>query len=186
MNIGIDIDDTITHTYETLLPMVAIKYGMNLKKLQLQKPSYAMLRNILPNFEKFASESLPAVAKIAPLRDGVIDVLTKLREQGHKIIFITARNRIEYQDPYRISSDFLKINGVPYDKLLVNIEDKAQQCIVEGIDLFIDDNNDNCRSVHKTGIETWQFGTIFTQKIKGIDRVNSWDEVYNRIQEMCA
>ncbi|MGN1371762.1 MAG: hypothetical protein ACI4XM_05775 [Candidatus Coprovivens sp.] len=186
MNIGIDIDDTITHTYETLLPMVAIRYGMNLKKLQLQKPSYAMLRNMLPNYETFASESLPVVAKIVPLRDGVIDVLTKLREQGHKIIFMTARNNAEYKDPYKISHEFLEVNGVPYDKLLVNIEDKAQQCIVENIDLFIDDNNDNCRLVHKTGIETWQFGTIFTQKIKGIDRVDSWNEVYNRIQEMCA
>ena len=186
MNIGIDIDDTITHTYETLLPMVAIKYGMNLKKLQLQKPSYAMLRNMLPNYETFASESLPVVAKIVPLRDGVIDVLTKLREQGHKIIFMTARNNVEYKDPYKISHEFLEVNGVPYDKLLVNIEDKAQQCIVENIDLFIDDNNDNCRLVHKTGIETWQFGTIFTQKIKGIERVDSWNEVYNRIQEMCA
>ena len=186
MNIGIDIDDTITHTYETLLPMVAIKYGMNLKKLQLQKPSYAMLRNMLPNYETFASESLPVVAKIVPLRDDVIDVLTKLREQGHKIIFMTARNNVEYKDPYKISHEFLEVNGVPYDKLLVNIEDKAQQCIVENIDLFIDDNNDNCRLVHKTGIETWQFGTIFTQKIKGIDRVDSWNEVYNRIQEMCA
>ena len=186
MNIGIDIDDTITHTYETLLPMVAIKYGMNLKKLQLQKPSYAMLRNMLPNYETFASESLPVVAKIVPLRDDVIDVLTKLREQGHKIIFMTARNNVEYKDPYKISHEFLEVNGVPYDKLLVNIEDKAQQCIVENIDLFIDDNNDNCRLVHKTGIETWQFGTIFTQKIKGIDRVDSWNEVYNRIQEMCV
>lgn len=186
MNIGIDIDDTITHTYETILPMVAVKYGMNLKKLQLQKPSYAMLRNILPNYDKFASENFPAVAKIVPLRDGVVDVLTKLREQGHKIIFMTARNRGEYSDPFKISYDFLNANGVPYDKLLVNINDKAQQCIVEGIDLFIDDNNDNCRSVKRTGIETWQFGTVFTQKIKGIDRVTSWNEIYNRIQEMCA
>jgi uncharacterized HAD superfamily protein len=186
MNIGIDIDDTITHTYETFLPMVAVKYGMNLKKLQMQKPSYAMLRNILPNYDKFASENFPAVAKVVPLREGVIEVLTKLRAEGHKIIFMTARNKKEFRDPYKISYDFLSVNNVPYDKLIVDISDKAQRCIVEGIDLFIDDNNDNCRSVKKTGIETWQFGTVFTTKIKGIDRVTTWNEVYNRIQEMCA
>ncbi len=186
MNIGIDIDDTITHTYETLLPMVAVRYGMNLKKLRMQSPSYKMLRKTLPNYDRFASENYPSMAKIVPLREGVIDVLSKLREQGHKIIFITARNRDEYVDPYKISCDFLNMNGVPYDKLLVNVVDKAKQCVVEGIDLFIDDNNDNCRSVKKTGIETWQFGTVFTQKINGIDRVTNWDEIYNRIQEMCA
>lgn len=186
MNIGIDIDDTITYTYETLLPMVAVRYGMNLNKLFNQKPSYAMLKNILPNYDVFASENFPSVAKVVPLREGVIEVLTKLREQGHKIIFITARNHKEFSDPYKISHDFLNVNGVPYDKLLVNISDKAQQCLLENIDLFIDDNNDNCRSVHNTGIKTWQFGTIFTQKIKNIDRVTSWDEIYRRVQEMCA
>ena len=186
MNIGIDIDDTITYTYETLLPMVAVKYGMSLKKLQVQRPPYAMLKSILPNYEQFASENLPVVAKIVPLREGVIDVLNKLRDQGHKIIFITARNHKEYADPYKVSYEFLEANNIPYDKLLVNVTDKAQQCIVEGIDLFIDDNNDNCKSVHKTGIETLQFGTIFTQKLKGIDRVDTWEEVYNRVQEMCA
>ena len=140
MNIGIDIDDTITYTYETLLPMVAVRYGMNLNKLFNQKPSYAMLRNILPNYDVFASENFPSVAKVVPLREGVIEVLTKLREQGHKIIFITARNKKEFSDPYKISHDFLNVNGVPYDKLLVNIADKAQQCLLEDIDLFIEDN----------------------------------------------
>lgn len=186
MNIGIDIDDTITYTYETLLPMVALKYGMNLRKLQMQRPPYAMLKNILPNYDNFISESFPVVAKVAPLREGVVDVLNKLRSQGHKIIFITARNYQEYKDPYKISHEFLEAHNVPYDKLLVNVTDKAQQCIVEGIDLFIDDNNDNCRSVYKTGIDTLQFGTIFTEKIKNIDRVNTWDEVYNRVQEMLS
>ena len=141
MNIGIDIDDTITHTYETLLPMVAIKYGMNLKKLQLQKPSYAMLRNMLPNYETFASESLPVVAKIVPLRDDVIDVLTKLREQGHKIIFITAREKM-YREPVSITEVYIEKNGIMYDKLITNATDKAVICKNENIDLFIDDNNE--------------------------------------------
>ena len=79
-------------------------------------------------------------------------------------------------------SDFLNVNGVPYDKLLVNISDKAQQCLLEDIDLFIDDNNDNCRAVHKAGVDTLQFGTLFTKKLKNIERVESWQEVYNYIQ----
>ena len=48
MNIGIDIDDTITNTYETLIPMIAIKYGMNLNKILNFKPSYKILLLLLP------------------------------------------------------------------------------------------------------------------------------------------
>ncbi len=186
MNIGIDIDDTITYTYETLLPMVAVKYGMSLTKLKEQRPSYKMMKNSFPNYDKFAQESLPIAAKLTPVRDGAIEVIRKLREQGHNIIFITARNKEEFKDPHKISYDFLNANNIPYDKLLVNIQDKAKQCIIEGIDLFIDDNNDHCRAVHKTGIETIQFGTIFTSKIKGINRVESWEEIYIVVQEMTA
>ena len=36
MNIGIDIDDTITYSYETLLPIVSVKYGVNINKLLAQ------------------------------------------------------------------------------------------------------------------------------------------------------
>ena len=106
----------------------------------------------------------------------------KLKEEGHEIIFITARNPQEFVEPYKISYDFLKVNKVPYDKLLVNIQRKDQQCLAEGIDVFIDDNNDNCRAVHKVGVDTLQFGTLFTKKLKNIERVESWQEVYNYIQ----
>ena len=63
------------------------------------------------------------------------------------------------------------------------IQRKDQQCLVEGIDVFIDDNNNNCRAVHKAGVDTLQFGTLFTKKLKNIERVESWQEVYNYIQE---
>lgn len=186
MNIGIDIDDTITYTYETLLPMIALKYGMNISKLMKQRPSYKMLSNLLPNYEEFAEANYATMAKIVPLKDGVVDILNKLREQGHKIIFITARNYIEYKDPYNLSKEYLDLNNIPYDKLIVNADDKAKHCILEGIDLFIDDNTSHCKAVQRRGIDTLQFDTIFTEKIKGLERVNNWEEVYNKVQEMYA
>ena len=40
MNIGIDIDDTITYTYENMLPFVSVMYNKNLVDLYKAKPSY--------------------------------------------------------------------------------------------------------------------------------------------------
>lgn len=186
MNIGIDIDDTITYTYETLLPIINMKYGMQFNKLLKQNPSYGMLHNVLPNFKSFAMDNYSTMAKIVPVRDGVVDVLNKLREQGHKIIFISARNNMEYNNPYDISLNYLKLNNIPFDKLIVNVNDKAKECILQDIDLFIDDNTKNCKAVKGRGIETLQFGTIFTPVNKHLKRVNSWEEVYNIVQEMYA
>ncbi len=184
MNIGIDIDDTITYTYETLLPMVALRYGLNVNKLMEQRPSYKMLNNTLPNYKEFALENYCVAGRITPVREGAIEVLTKLREQGHKIILITARDDHEFRDPEKLSKDYLERNKIPYDKLIVRANDKVKHCILEGIDLFIDDNTNHCRAVQRRGINTLQFDTIFTEKTKELERVNSWEEIYNKVQEM--
>lgn len=186
MNIGIDIDDTITNTYETLLPIINLKYGMSFDKILKKNPSYDMLKNILPNYNSFVMDNYTAMAKVVPLKEGVIEVLSRLKSQGHKIIFITARNNIEYNDPYELSYDYLKINKIPFDKLIVNVKDKAKECILQDIDLFIDDSTKNCKAVKSKGIETLQFGTVFTPENKHLKRVNSWEEVYNKVQEMYA
>ena len=182
VRIGIDIDDTITYTYEMLLPMVAVRYGVSLSKLYEEVPTYKKLDKMFPDDAHFVSESLPVCAKLTPVREGALEVIRKLKEEGHEIFFITARNPQEFVEPYKISYDFLKVNDVPYDKLFVNVQRKDQQCLVENIDLFIDDNNNNCRAVHKAGIETLQFGTIFTKKLKNIERVESWQDVYNFVK----
>ena len=189
MNIGIDIDDTITNTYETLIPMIAIKYGMNLNKILEFKPNYKMFYNMIPELEKDKKTRMDiftSMAKIVPLKEEVLDVLNRLREEGHKIIFITARNTAEYGDPYKISYDYLVSNNVPFDGLYANVTDKASKCILEGIDLFIDDNTMNCKAVKRRGVPTLQFDSCFTKEIKDLQRVKSWEEVYRIVKEMTA
>ena len=184
MNIGIDIDDTITKTYETLIPIVAIKYGMNIDKLFKDKPSYKMLRGILPEYDTFIRENFTGIAKVLPLKDDVIEVLNQLRKQGHKLIFISARNYQEYEDPYKLSYEYLKSLNIPFDKLIVNAENKAKECVLENIDLFIDDNALHCKAVKNKGIKVIQMDTIFTENSKNLDRAYGWQDVYKKIQEM--
>ena len=186
MNIGIDIDDTITNTYETLIPMVAISYGMNIDKLLKQTPSYKYLKGTLPDYASFAQKHYNLMAKQAPLKNDVIEVITKLREQGHKIVFISARNYNEYEDPYKLSYDYLTSKGVPFDKLIVNVPNKAKECVLENIDLFIDDNTMNCKAVKEKGIPTLQMKTSFNKGSKDVRKVNGWREVYKIVQEMYA
>ena len=184
MNIGIDIDDTITNTYETLIPMIAISYGMNMDKLLAKVPSYKQLRGTLPNYRDFMHKNYNKMAKIVPLKVGAVDIINKLREQGHKIIFISARNNDEYSDPYQISYDYLTSNGIQFDKLIVNAPNKAKECVLENIDLFIDDSTMNCKAVKNKGIATLQMDTTFNRNSKELRRVNDWQEVYRIVQEM--
>ena len=181
MNIGIDIDDTITDSYQTLLPMIAVKYGISLEKLREQNLNYKALNSLLPNYRDFAIENLHILARMVPIKKDVVEVLAKLREEGNKIIFITARNIEEYKNPYKLSYEYLVKNNVPFDKLITNIKDKGKECFNQGIDLFIDDNTLNCRAVKKYGIKTLQFDSGFACQDEDIIKVKSWNEIYELV-----
>ena len=182
MNIAIDIDDTITNTYETMVPMIALFYNKDLNKLLHNKPSYKELYS-LPNFSHFAKTHYEIVASIAPLKNGVIDILSTLKKEGHKIIIITARNNEEFHNPYQVSYNYLIKNNIPFDKLIVNASNKAEVCLKEHIDLFIDDSTKNCHAVAKKGIPTIQFNSVFDTNSK-LNKVTSREEVYYKIQNM--
>ncbi len=182
MNIAIDIDDTITNTYETMVPMIALFYDKDLNKLLHNKPSYKELY-ALPRFKEFSDQCYETIASIAPLKNGVVDILQRLKNEGHKIIFITSRNNQEFKNPYQTCYDYLTKNQIPFDKLIVNASNKAEICLKEHIDLFIDDSTKHCQAVSKKGITTLQFNSVFENNSK-LNKVTTWEEVYHQVQNM--
>jgi len=178
MKIGIDIDDTITNTYEILVKIIAEKYNLDANEILERKPDYDELRNSLPNFDTVKKVISSTAAPIVPLKEDVVEVLTKLKEEGNEIIFITARNSEEYDDPYQISYDYLVKNKVPFDKLYANVLDKGAKCVEENIDIFIDDDSTHCIKVADKNIKTLQFDSPKTIEILDIKRVYSWKEIY--------
>lgn len=184
MNIAVDIDDTITDTYEHMLPLIAVHYNIDLKQLWKDHPSYKEMKKNLPDFENFVKSNFHILANIVSVKEGAIEVLKKLRNEGHKIIIITARNSEEYGNPYKISYEFLTSRGVPFDKLFTNVDNKGLKCLNEGVDIFIDDNTKNCKSALKHKIKTYQFSSLSCSSDERIKKVNSWNEFYNIIHNL--
>ena len=180
MNIAIDIDDTITNTYETLLPLIAIHYNLDLKKLWKTLPSYKELSK-LPDYKKFIKNHYHILANIVDVKKDAVEVLKQLRLEGNKIFIITARNTEEYGNPYKISYDYLTKHNIPFDKLITNADNKGIKCVNEGIDIFLDDNTKNCKSALKYNIETYQFKTVFNDGDSKIKKISSWQEFYNLV-----
>lgn len=182
MKIGIDIDDTITNTYKILVSIAAEKYNLDANEILERRPDYDELWNSLPNFDAIRKEIFMKMAPIVPLKEDVIEVLTKLKEQGNEIIFITARNSDEYDDPYQISYDYLVKNQVPFDKLYANVLDKGAKCVEENIDIFIDDDDTHCINVADKNIKTLQFDSLKSIEMLDIKRVYSWKEIYELLK----
>lgn len=131
MNIGIDIDDTITET--TKLANAILHYDY--KDLSIND-YHDLNKNDFTNFCKL---HILEIQKYMVLKDGVLEVLNYWHHKGYKIHIITARgsNNMEFLIP--ITEEFLKVNKIPYNSITFKKEKKGITCKNLNIDVFIDD-----------------------------------------------
>lgn len=183
MKIGIDIDDTITNSWIYYLPIYSKVFDIPIEKLTLSKPYQEAIKDKYTK-EQFNDMLRPINDKYAiniPLKENVKEIIDKLYELGHSVIFITARTK-DYTNPYQMTKDYLNKHQIKYDKIIVNASEKDKVCLNENIDLFIDDNIRNCTIVTKTGIEVIMFDAPHNQSAKEFKHLKSWKEIYEYIK----
>lgn len=162
MRIGIDIDDTLTDISEEL-ESASLEYAKKLGKYKakdttnlvdkndgnIYQEKYGFNYDELKYFLKDIQESI--TEKAIP-REGVKEVISKLRKAGNEIYIVTARDSEFHDDPYTMSKEWLDKNNIEYDKLIVNARNKSLICKEENIDVFIDDKTSNCMAVENIGV----------------------------------
>ena len=195
MNIGIDIDDTISNTFES-----AKNYAEEYIKNELKKEPVMDISKVKDHYyirdmfgltteesDYFWKKYYNKIIENVKPKASSVEMINKLREDGNKIIIITARWSDEENDAFKISEIWLKKNGIKYDKLYTGIEVKDETAIKEKIDLFIDDSINQCKVVTEAGIKSYLFDAETNRHInpdKAIERVFSWDEIYNKTKLM--
>lgn len=116
MNIGIDIDNTITEVQEELnhaAYQYAIKLGKNIKN---DKNPFEDIKNNGDTYKKnfqfsydelkyFLKNIQEEITNKAKPRANAVETIKSLRENGHKIFIITARDSEFHDDPYLLSKN---------------------------------------------------------------------------------
>lgn len=184
MKIGIDIDDTMADTFDYLMPYIAEFFGIDRNYLERNNISYSNLPEEMKKRElEFAKEYYDKVIPYTPFKTGVAEYIDKIKELGHEIIVITARDKTLYTDEYKTTREELDNNKIHYDKLICDF-DKAKVCEREKVNLFIDDSIGNCNKVKKLGIQTIVFNSKSNIKeVSNLDRVDNWEEIYEKIKQ---
>lgn len=194
MRIGIDIDNTLNKVQDKL-NKAAFDYAISLgKKIDNYDNPLEDIKNNGDTYKKkfqftyeelkyFLKEIQEDITNNALPRENVKEVIDKLKEDRNEIYIVTARDSEFHDDPYKLSKDWLDKNNIYYDRLIVNAREKASVCKNENIDLFIDDQLNNCLSVANAGIKT----IMITDRIYNyneITQLQNWNEIYNYINEM--
>lgn len=142
MTIGIDIDDTLVNTNETIINEIK------------KHPERKFDINDIDSFKEY----VPNIMKSVIVYPNVCEVLNYFKSKGIRIVLITARNNVycDYMD--KLTIDYLKEHDIYYDKLIMNQDLKSDACKKENVTLFIDDNKRVLDDIKKHGIKTIMFG----------------------------
>ena len=136
----------------------------------------------------FRKYYLDALKEIEP-KFNVKEVLTKLKNEGHEIIFITIRNDNECggeNKAYRMTAEWFKKHAIPYDELHIGISNKKVFCLKNNIDVFMDDSEKNCLEVSELGIKTFIAMNSFNLGFKDENIINIYNmnEFYDEMQKL--
>ena len=193
MIIGIDIDDTLTDIRDEV-GAEALKYAKSLNKDNNAENQLEDIKNNGDAYKKkfeftydelkyFLKDIQEEITNKAEPRPDVVEVIKKLKKNGHKIFIVTARDSEFHDDPYLLSKDWLDKNNIEYDKLIVDARDKAKVCKEQNVDLFIDDKLSNCQGVSNEGITTIRI-TNYTDPHQNIINKKNWKEIYEYIKQL--
>lgn len=180
MNIGIDIDDTITNSTEVIREYV-IKYDTeysNSKELvnNLDKIVRGFKgSNIIERF--FIDHCLEMMGKVK-VKEHASEVISNLRKNGNKVFIITARSDKYYGDTTKYIQDYLGKNNIEYDEIIHSQVHKLKACQDNKIDIMFDDAVDTCDTLNKNGIKAYLFTSEINKDLPTISpRVDSWYDV---------
>lgn len=194
MIIGIDIDDTISKTFEYSYPLskefTKNKFNrdsLNIEDLVVRNHWYLSAINNWNTEESnmFWDENyLKIVQNVEPKTDAK-EIIKQLKNDGHKIVLVTARISYDSFDVYEETKKWLEVEDICYDSLIIDANEKDVIAKNEKIDLFIDDSFENCLAISKIGIKTFLMDSEINKGLvdENVPRVFSWNEIYEKIKE---
>lgn len=186
MRIGIDIDGTITDLHKEI-----IKYGMKYNdKIAERGFKDANAYRIKDIFDWDENECLKLkryiqreILNIIKPREDVCECLAEIKSLGHEIYIITGRKLNEMKNTYQETLDWLRLNKIPFDKLIIEENNKGTACVKNNIDIFIDDSTKHLERVCNAGIKkVYIFDNVYNKEDNKYKRIYSFYDLYNQIK----
>ncbi len=185
MNIAIDIDDTLTESFDYFQPFVAEYFGVDAEEVRRRNISYGNLPMEWKERElDFCRAYYDRVVADTPFKSDAHRGVERLREMGHRIVIITARTADFYTDPYLTTREELTKGGIIYDKLICTL-DKGTACAEEQIAVLVDDSPANCAAAAARGVSAILFTSKANRDMEtDFPRVSNWTEAVAKIAEI--
>ena len=133
---------------------------------------------------KFWKEYIFDLMVSIPTRPYAANVLSLLKEMGHEIVILTARDNRYLTNQYENTMNFyveewLIKNSIPYDEIIAGSGKKSDKVVKNRIDVMIEDKASNVMTISKI-VPVLCFDAPYNLDVSGenITRVYSWYQIY--------
>ena len=192
MIIGIDIDDTISDTTEVMFNCCQKFIAEDLKREPVVNEEAKYTHHFIEVIHGLSKEETEEffrkyyeyiVDSVIP-KTCSVEYIKKLKEEGNKIVLITARFQIKEFDVIESTKKWLKKYDIPYDGAIFNAESKVEAAKREKIDVFIDDSYKNCQDMASSGIKAFLMDSRGNRGLEteGFERVYSWSHLFYKLK----
>ena len=188
MKIGIDIDGVVFDSENEIRIQAELDDLLKYKRNGVDNPKkfweidrYNWTEEQLIEFRSGMKEILER----SHLMPGAKRILGMLKKDGHELVIITARGIVGPSIEECIEE--LKSYGIAFDKCYWKVDDKAEICKKESIDLMIDDSPIHCKKLVENKIRTLYFRDVNREKLEEneyLKEVNHWGEIYRHIYNL--
>lgn len=178
-NFGIDIDGVLTDEGPDHNSIWQQKMNEFFdREITLKEYSYDLRKAFAINeqeLNQFIQEKVEEIYSSVKAVDKAREILTELKQQGHRLILITARP----EEHRSLTENWLKKNEFPYHELH-HAHNKAPLAVEKNISLFIDDRKENALEIAAQEIPVLLVSKYHNSDFSGnekITKVNNWDEI---------
>lgn len=183
INLGIDIDGVITDEGPDDNSIWQIKMNEFFdRKIILKENSYDLKQAFGINDQElnaFIESKIKEVYSSVKAVDKAREVLRELYDQGHRLILITARDKMHRP----LTEKWLQENDIPYQDLH-HEHDKGPLAELKDISLFIDDRKENALEIAAKNIPVILVSKYHNSDFIGnkkITKANNWNEIKDNI-----
>ena len=190
MRIGVDIDGVLNDVAEWHFAYGSkfclengINRGFDPTKYYMEDEFFLTAEENREFWRQYIFDLLLAI----PPRPFASEVIHRLRQDGHQIIILTARDNQYLEHQYEGTSDFyvkhwLDKHNIEYDEIIFGSSNKREKCLMGNFDLMIEDKASNVEKISKI-IPVFVFDAPYNQGFtsKNVFRVYSWYQIYQEI-----
>lgn len=198
LNIGIDVDGVLVDMERYQLKH-GTEYFAKIHNKKIINPVEYDIEEIFEctheERERFWKKYIWAYCLKEPVIRNAPEVISKLRQRGHKIFIITGRAHTTEENVtgmlFRwMLKYWLKKNHITYDDIVFCSEkesstEKYDACIDKKIDIMIDDKPQNLIALSKK-IQVICYPAVWNKAInnESFIRVNNWNDIYAKVVEL--